>query len=114
MLLIGLNLSSFFRLGATAVPSIVVDSGSDVARYEKAIETEAALEFVLANGYPLTEELNQQVFRRASKAQRNIVVLFTNPDAGSIEDQMKLLTEIATKNKGQAVFTHIAQCVFIV
>jgi len=98
------------ELGATAIPEVVVTAaGAEPARYTESLETEALLSFILSNAYPLTEELSQQVFRRASKAQRPLVVLFTNAGVtATVNEQLEILNKLANAQKGSAMFSHIA------
>eukprot|EP01122_Echinamoeba_exundans_P005548 TRINITY_DN156_c2_g1_i1.p1 TRINITY_DN156_c2_g1~~TRINITY_DN156_c2_g1_i1.p1 ORF type:complete len:486 (+),score=143.53 TRINITY_DN156_c2_g1_i1:98-1555(+) len=91
-------------LGASKFPSIILTpSGGEALTYDGLWDDEDILAWALKNGFPLVEELSQNVWKRASASKRSLVVGFYL--AEEAEQSISLLTNIAKALKQDAAFS---------
>jgi protein disulfide-isomerase A1 len=91
-----------------AFPGFAILKGEETTKYDGEFNTEDILAWVLKNGYPLIEELSQNVFKRASTSQRPLFVGFTNSETGDVAEQTQFFTDVATDLAGKALFSFVA------
>lgn len=75
--------------------------GEDVKTFEGAVSTDALLTWVLAEGFPLVDELSQESWTRAQQGQLDLLAIFLNKDS----DASAAALEVAKGYKGSLVVT---------